>query len=282
MATFTSIRDFYCNSPIILSFDVNDYKLDFKISLIDAVSKIKNSSLSIKTNHDQGTYTEIIENQINNSSNHENNTFQNEKVIIEIEESESGYYLNDVFYHDKPSMLSKENDIITLDSSLENLSNGSMIFFFTKEASSDKIIYSNLGIFEQKDEESYSITPFVLSDENDVVSLLEIDNNSISFLLLGNEVSKDFSISNTTIYTKEHDTTITNDFQNTSDILKPPYRCRLVISNDGRMVTFSKFNTTSKKWELVKNFIFNMSKILKKQKIQIETENELTNITANF
>ena len=212
MAKYNSIRDFYCNNPIILSFNVNEDKIDLKISLIDSVSNIKNSSLTIKTNQNSGSHTEIIENNINHSTTHENNTFQGEKVIIEIEESNSGFFENGIFNNKKPTVLSNENNIITLDSSLENLTNGSIIFFLTEEPSSDNIIHSNLGTFEQKDAESYSISPFVLSDENEIISLLEINDDSLTFLLLGNEVTKDYSISSTTIYTKEHDSQLFEEF----------------------------------------------------------------------
>jgi hypothetical protein len=55
-----------------------------------------------------------------------------------------------------------------------------------------------------------------------------------------------------------------------------------VISNNGRMVSFSIYNKETKKWDIIRNFIFNIPKIIGERYIAIETSATLSNISANF
>jgi hypothetical protein len=92
MATYNTIRSFYCDSPIILAFDVQDDKFNITLSLFDTELLNETLSINIDTNKNTGTHTEVIENNFLNSlENHEDGTFQGEFVIIETEESNSGY-----------------------------------------------------------------------------------------------------------------------------------------------------------------------------------------------
>lgn len=283
MAIYTSVRNVDCSKPVILSFDVPNDKITFELSLIDANTKSKSITINIKTNQNTGTFTEIVENSINNSTSHEHNTFQGEQVIIEQEESLSGIISNGTLIDNKrPAVESNDKGFITFENNLSNLTNGSLIFFLTDNPTSDNVIHSNLGTFEQKDKDAYQITPFILSESNSNPIVFDITDDSLSFILLGNEVTKSYSKSPTTIYTTTNDSQVLNQYQGTKEILKSPYRCRFVISNNGRMLSFSKYNKESNKWENVKSFIFNIEKITTPQKLQINTTSNLTNISANF
>lgn len=283
MAIYTSVRNVDCSKPVILSFDVPNDKITFELSLIDANTKSKSITINIKTNQNTGTFTEIVENSINNSTSHEHNTFQGEQVIIEQEESLSGIISNGILIDNKrPAVESNDKGFITFENNLSNLTNGSLIFFLTDNPTSDNVIHSNLGTFEQKDKDAYQITPFILSESNSNPIVFDITDDSLSFILLGNEVTKSYSKSPTTIYTTTNDSQVSNQYQGTKEILKSPYRCRFVISNNGRMLSFSKYNKESNKWENVKSFIFNIEKITTPQKLQINTTSNLTNISANF
>lgn len=286
MATYKSVRTINCSNPAIFSFDVSSDQIDLSISLLNPQNNKKSIELNINTNKKSGSLTEIVENVFPNSqnfNNHEDNTFAGEKVIIEYDESSSS---------PKPEILSKTEDgTIWVDSSLNELQNGSLIFFLTENPKTDNVIHSQLGTFEQKDPQAYTITPYVLtcnesSSTTDTIGLLGIDDDSLTFILLGNEVTKNYANSPTTIYSKSIGSssgkTTTKEYQSSKDLIKSPYRGRIVISNDGRMVSFSIYNTSTKKWDTIKNFIFNIPKLTGERYIIVETNATLSNITANF
>lgn len=287
MATYKSVRTINCSNPAIFSFDVSSDQIDLSISLLNPQNNKKSIELNINTNKKSGSLTEIVENVFPNSqnfNNHEDNTFAGEKVIIEYDESSSS---------PKPDILSKSEDgTIWVDSSLNELQNGSLIFFLTENPKTDNVIHSQLGTFEQKDPQAYTITPYVLTcnesnSTTDTIGLLGIDDDSLTFILLGNEVTKNYANSPTTIYSKSigsssGKTTTTKEYQSSKDLIKSPYRGRIVISNDGRMVSFSIYNTSTKKWDTIKNFIFNIPKLTGERYIIVETNATLSNITANF
>ena len=170
------------------------------------------------------------------------------------------------------------------------------IFFLTKEPKSDKVIKSELGSFEQKEENSHTITPFVLSFEEENPILIELEKDSMSFLLLGHEVTRDFKKSPTTIYSKYTPISIDEDdykkstykevfdYQSTQDILIAPYRARFVISNGGRIISLSIYDKKSRVWKIVKTFIWDIEKITKEHRIvfSIDTPSKISNITSNF
>lgn len=290
MATYNTIRSFYCDSPIILAFDVQDDKFNITLSLFDTELLNETLSINIDTNKNTGTHTEVIENNFLNSlENHEDGTFQGEFVIIETEESNSGYISSGQLINKRPEVSSNNNSIITFNESLSNLTNGSIIFFLTEEPKTDNVVHSNIGVFEERDAIAYEITPFILSElgnenaDNNNSILLDLDDDSMTFLLLGNEVKKTYQKSPTTIYKKNVQDQVFYEYQsNTKELLKAPYRCRFVISNGGRMITFSKYNKSTHKWDCIRNFILNIQEVKEKQRIQITTNNIISNITANF
>lgn len=286
MATYKSVRTINCSNPAIFSFDVSSDQIDLSISLLNPQNNKKSIELNINTNKKSGSLTEIVENVFpssQNFNNHEDNTFAGEKVIIEYDESSSS---------PKPDILSKSEDgTIWVDSSLDDLQNGSLIFFLTENPKTDNVIHSQLGTFEQKDPQAYTITPYVLTcnesnSTTDTIGLLGIDDDSLTFILLGNEVTKNYANSPTTIYSKSIGSSsgkiTTKEYQSSKDLIKSPYRGRIVISNDGRMVSFSIYNTSTKKWDTIKNFIFNIPKLTGERHIIVETNATLSNITANF
>lgn len=287
MNHYYSQRKADCSNPIALAFDVNSKSnISLGISLRSSKGNIP-YELIIKTNIASGSVSEIIENSLNHSPAHENNTFCGEKVLIETDESESGIISTDIngniTYH-KPTLSSRTDGYYIFNESLSQAENGSLIFFLTDSPKTDNVVHSNLGTFEQKDEEAHSITPFVLEFENNNPILLDIDKDSISFLLLGNEVTRDFSKCLTTTYDKKVEDVTVTEFQTVSDILKPPYRARFVISNGGRMVSFSVYNKENKVWDCVKSLVFNVEKIEGKCDVIFSTDspNDIINITANF
>lgn len=286
MATYKSVRTINCSNPAIFSFDVSSDQIDLSISLLNPQNNKKSIELNINTNKKSGSLTEIVENVFpssQNFNNHEDNTFAGEKVIIEYDESSSS---------PKPDILSKSEDgTIWVDSSLDDLQNGSLIFFLTENPKTDNVIHSQLGTFEQKDPQAYTITPYVLTcnesnSTTDTIGLLGIDDDSLTFILLGNEVTKNYANSPTTIYSKSIGSSsgkiTTKEYQSSKDLIKSPYRGRIVISNDGRMVSFSIYNTSTKKWDTIKKFIFNIPKLTGERHIIVETNATLSNITANF
>ena len=286
MNHYYSQRKADCSNPIALAFDVNSKSnIELGIALRSPEGNIP-YELVIKSNIAEGSVSEIIENSLNHSSNHEDNTFCGEKVIIEADESKSGIpsIINgNVTYH-RPSLKSRTDGYYNFNDSLSEAENGSLIFFLTDSPKTDNVIYSNLGTFEQKNEEAHSITPFVLEFENDNPILLDIDKDSISFLLLGHEVERDFSKCLTTTYEKIVDGVTTTEYQTVSDILKPPYRARFVISNGGRMVSFSVYNKEKKVWDCVKSLVFDIEKLEGKWNVVFSTDSPdyIRNITANF
>lgn len=286
MYHYYSQRKADCSNPIALAFDVNSKSnIELGIALRSTEGDIP-YELVIKSNIAEGSVSEIIENSLNHSSNHEDNTFCGEKVIIEADESKSGIpsIINgNVTYH-RPSLKSRTDGYYNFNDSLSEAENGSLIFFLTDSPKTDNVIYSNLGTFEQKNEEAHSITPFVLEFENDNPILLDIDKDSISFLLLGHEVERDFSKCLTTTYEKKVDGVTTTEYQTVSDILKPPYRARFVISNGGRMVSFSVYNKEKKVWDCVKSLVFDIEKLEGKWNVVFSTDSPdyIRNITANF
>lgn len=293
MAIYKSIRTFDCSNPAILSFDVKSDEINLSISLVNKQNK-KSIQLNIDTNKKSGSLTEIVENvfpTLQDFNTHENNTFAGEKVIIECDESSASP--KPAFQYDEDTQLAKdENNAIWFDGNLNELQNGSLIFFLTENPKTDNVIHSQLGTFEQKDPDAYEITPYVLlcnedsSSTVDTIGLLGIDNDSVTFILLANEVKKDYSESPTTIYTKSFGTTTgvsqIKEYQSTKDTITSSYRGRIVISNNGRMVSFSIYNKETKKWDIIRNFIFNIPKIIGERYIAIETTATLSNISANF
>lgn len=286
MNHYYSQRKADCSNPIALAFDVNSKSnITLGIALRSPEGDIP-YELIIKSNIAAGSVSEIIENSLNHSSNHEDNTFCGEKVIIETDESKSGipFDINGNVTYYRPSLESRTDGYYNFNDSLSEAENGSLIFFLTDSPKTDNVIYSNLGTFEQKNEEAHSITPFVLEFENDNPILLDIDKDSISFLLLGHEVKRDFSKCLTTTYEKKVDGVTTTEYQTVSDILKPPYRARFVISNGGRMVSFSVYNKEKKVWDCVKSLVFDIEKLEGKWNVVFSTDSpdNIRNITANF
>lgn len=286
MNHYYSQRKADCSNPIALAFDVNSKSnITLGIALRNPEGNIP-YELVIKSNIAAGSVSEIIENSLNHSSNHEDNTFCGEKVIIEADESKSGipFDINGNVTYYRPSLESRTDGYYNFNDSLSEAENGSLIFFLTDSPKTDNVIYSNLGTFEQKNEEAHSITPFVLEFENDNPILLDIDKDSISFLLLGHEVKRDFSKCLTTTYEKTVDGVTTTEYQTVSDILKPPYRARFVISNGGRMVSFSVYNKEKKVWDCVKSLVFDIEKLEGKWNVVFSTDSpdNIRNITANF
>lgn len=286
MATYKSTRTVNCSNPVILSFDVPQNNINLTISLISTVDNSKDISLNINTNVSNGSLAETVENVLSSQyETHENNTFAGIPVIIETEESKSGIIENGNVINKRPTITKRdENNFIYLDTTLDKLSNGSLIFFLTDNPQSDNVIHSQLGTFEQKDEDAYEITPFILCSENDNTPLLlDISDDSLTFLLLANRVERNYKKSPTTIYTKTSKNNISSkEYQSTNDILKAPYRARFIISNNGRMLSFSVYNKITNTWNTVKNFIFNIPKIEDDRYIMLETSNTFTNVTANF
>lgn len=262
---FRSVRKVDCSSPLTFSFDVESYNNNFNVTLEDLSSSKRPFSLTIDTNKQSGTKTEIIENIFNNKQdNHIDNSFGGEKVMVYYDESISGIKSiseDGKTIYSGPSFIEIENGYRTYSGSLETLESGAQLYFLTTSPKSDNVIINELGTFEKRDAEAYKITPFIIEVEKNVPLLLEADDNSVYFLVLGHEVTKDYSLSNTTEYTVMTNDDYKNEFQTTQDILKVPYRARFVISNDGRSLSFSRYNEDKKIWECVKNFLFNIPKV---------------------
>lgn len=293
MSKFVSTRTVNPENPIVLSFDSNSNNLSLEIGLKEQFTDNPHFLLEIKNDVNSGTFVEIVENSINKNKSHENNTFAGEKVIIEQDESSSGVIFNDKIFIKRPELLDSNDGYITFDGDLENLSNGSIIFFLNNKPTSEEIIYSELGIYEKRDEDAHDITPFVLSFEDENPLLLDVDKDSLSFLLLGNEVKRDYSKTPTTIYKKKTITDTSYEYQSTKNSFsKSPYkldssdsyRIRIVISNYGRIISYSVFNKISKNWDTFKSLIFNVSKAQGSNYNVLFSvdDSEISNITANF
>lgn len=278
MFNYTSQRTVDCSNPLTFSFDIMTPKIKLGVSLKNSVNETPISML-IDNNVSTGEISEIIENTLNTESNHENDTFCGEKVIINANESDSS---------DRPILDSYNDNLYTFNGSLNDLSNGSMIFFLTDSPKTDNYITSSLGTFELKNPEAHEIIPIIAEIEDDTSLMLNLDKNSISFLLLGNEIKRDFSKCPTTIYEKitNHDGIVseTTEYQNTKEIINVPYRIRFVISNDGRMISFSQYDKESKTWKCIRNHIFDIPKLKGEYKIVFSTDKPqmISNITSNF
>ena len=288
MAIYTSQRAADCSIPIIFAFDVpsgNDMsEITFGLKKPTDGDTIK---LNIKPNVSSGTHEETIENFFTDQSEtHEHNTFEGNKVLIEIDEQKSGYYVDNELQNTLPLVtphLSTSDKYYSLDTDLTNLTNGSLIFFLTSEPSSKDVIYSELGAYEQKDKDAYEITPFILTDNNNNPIFFDLVEDSITFILLGNHVKKTYLKSPTTIYTKTTNSQGNQiEYHDTREIIKSPYRGRFVISNNGRMMTFSIFNKETKTWDNVRTFLFDIEKIEGKRQIELNTNISMENLTVNF
>lgn len=298
MQYFKSSRNADTTKPIVLSFDINKPSLSlvFGLAVSNTNSDFNTSmSLEIDINKKSGSFTEIIENTINKDTTHENNTFLGKKVIIEHEESKSGVLnsKNEII-SPRPNLTEYDSDnYVVFDNSLENLSNGSVLFILNDEPKTNNVIFSELGTYELADENAFSITPFVLSADNENPLLLDVDNDSLSFLLLGNEVKQDFSKLPTNIFTKqfssqtdeENDSTQTyKEYDSKLNDYTPSYRCRFVMSNNCRNISFSVYEKSTKSWKVIKNSIYNIAPISDKKKIifGVTDPSYVSNITANF
>lgn len=265
--------------PAVLAFDVAESNLSMSIGIENKMS------LRIQTNNNTESITEIIENTLNKNPDHEDETLGGEKIIIERNESKSGVIdKNNKLVAERPQLINKDsNKYLIFDDSLNELSNGSIAFFLTETPKSDNYIISELGTYEEKYKEAVTITPFILEFEQNNPILLDVDEHSLSFLLLGNECSKDFSKSPTTIYTKIANGKSSKEYQDTN-LIKAPYRGRFVISNNGRIITFSIYNKETQNWDNVRELIFDIEKIDEKHHIIFSVSNSdaISNITANF
>lgn len=280
MSYYKSVRLVDVEQPVVLSFDVSKKDMSFVLGLEDSIQ------LSIDTNNNTDSITETIENSLisDPDTTHEDNTFGGEKVIIEQDESQSGVLdSNNTIIKDRPDLIEKSDNFIVFSDSLNSISNGSVIFFLTETPSSDNVIYSELGTYEQKYGDSITITPFVLDSCDNDPLLIDVDDQSLTFLLLGHECTKDFSISPTTVFTKKVNDNKSFEYQQTNEITDS-YRARFVISNNGRIITFSVYNNDNKNWDVIKELVFDTEKINGKHHVvfSVNDTQAISNITANF
>lgn len=280
MSYYKSVRLVDVEQPVVLSFDVSKKDMSFVLGLEDSIQ------LSIDTNNNTDSITETIENSLisDPDTTHEDNTFGGEKVIIEQDESQSGVLdSNNNIIKDRPDLIEKSDNFIVFSDSLNSISNGSVIFFLTETPSSDNVIYSELGTYEQKYGDSITITPFVLDSCDNDPLLIDVDDESLTFLLLGHECSKDFSLSPTTVFTKKVNDIKSFEYQQTNEITDS-YRARFVISNNGRIITFSVYNNNNKNWDVIKELVFDTEKINGKHHVvfSVNDTQAISNITANF
>lgn len=287
MTHFKSTRTVNPKNPLVFSFDVSDSNVEFLVGIHE------HFTLEIKPNNSEGSISEIVSSNISNTKSSNNDTFLGTKIIIEENESASGLILNDTIIHEKPNEIYKEDNSLIIEDknftkigkslSLNDLYNGAEIFFLTDEPKTTDVIISHLGLYERVNQEAYTITPFILETNDEINLLVDVDNNSISFLKLGDEVEKDFSKDATTIYT-EKTLTYTSKHYQVSDKLIAPYRIRFVISNDGRILTISIYDKDKKSWKTLNTFIFNIEKINGEQTLlfSVSKTSAISNITANF
>lgn len=206
MTHFKSTRTVNPKNPLVFSFDVSDSNVEFLVGIHG------HFTLEIKPNNSEGSISEIVSSNIS-STKSDNETFLGTKIIIEEDESSSGLILDDTIIHEKPNEIYKEDNSLIIEDknftevgkslSLNDLYNGAEIFFLTDEPKTTDVIISDLGLYERVNQEAYSITPFILETNDEINLLVDVDNNSISFLKLGDEVEKDFSKDVTTIYTEK-------------------------------------------------------------------------------
>lgn len=286
MTHFKSARTVNPKNPLVFSFDVSDSNVEFLVGIHG------HFTLEIKPNNSEGSISEIVSSNISNTKT-DNETFLGTKIIIEEDESSSGIILDDTIIHDKPNEIYKEDNSLIIEDknftevgkslSLNDLYNGAEIFFLTDEPKTTDVIISDLGLYERVNQEAYTITPFILETNDEINLLVDVDNNSISFLKLGDEVEKDFSKDVTTIYTEKTFTYTAKHYQ-VSDKLTAPYRIRFVISNDGRILTISIYDKDKKSWKTLNTFIFNIEKINGEQTLlfSVSKTSAISNITANF
>ena len=140
-------------------------------------------------------------------------------------------------------MFDNDNETLTLN----DFQNGGEIFFLTENPKTDNIIISELGTFEKVNQEAYDIVPLVFDIDDENPLLVELDANSLSFLLLGYEVTKDFSKDPTTTFTTTSFTYSKTEYQTTDELLKHQYRFRCVISNNGRIISLSTYDSANLK-----------------------------------
>lgn len=203
LENYISSRTINPSDTLTFSFDVNSDKMLMIVGLCDENNNTP-LILKINTNVNEGKISEIIENTLNFNSGHENNTFCGEYVIIETNEQNSGIKVDNSF---EPLNLINfdENYNYIFDNksqtaSLENAENGSVIFFLTNSPKSENYVSYDLGTFEERDNYSHEIIPLILAVDDDCPLLETYDENFISFIELGNEVIRDYSLCPTTIY----------------------------------------------------------------------------------
>lgn len=279
--------------PIVFSFDVVKPDTQFLIGINGYYT------LEIKPNDNKQIITEITNKNLDKFKL-EDNTFLGTKIIIEEDESQSGYMFNDELIKERPILKDKnetpdqttteDDKFLVFDNDDESLSlndfeNGGEIFFLTENPKTDNIILSELGTFEKVNQDAYEIVPLVFDVDDESPLLVELDANSLSFLLLGYEVTKNFSKDPTTTFTTTTFTYSKTEYQTTDDLLKNQYRFRCVISNNGRIISLSTYDSTNlKQWKIFKTIIVDIPKIIGEQTVlfSIANDNDIKNITANF
>ena len=193
MTHFKSARTVNPKNPLVFSFDVSDSNVEFLVGIHG------HFTLEIKPNNSEGSISEIVSSNISNTKT-DNETFLGTKIIIEEDESSSGIILEDTIIHEKPNEIYKENNTLIIEDknfteigkslSLNDLYNGAEIFFLTDEPKTTDVIISDLGLYERVNQEAYTITPFILETNDEINLLVDVDNNSISFLKLGDDIGR--------------------------------------------------------------------------------------------
>jgi hypothetical protein len=285
MKTYTSVRPVDTNNPIVFAFDVSSNVAAFELSLLGKNEYIP-FTLSIDTNINTDSITEIIDNNISQSTTHEDSTFCGEKVIIETNETESGIPVDNegVITYITPQLLDKEDGYYIFSNTLDELVTGNLMFFLTDNPTTSNTVNNELGSFELKNPDAHEITAYIISFEDDNPILESNNNGVISFILLGHEATRYFEKCPTTIYKKDINNVETFEYQTSENIIKAPYRGRFVISNNGRIISFSIYNTKTKNWDIVKSLIFDIAKLKGEYKLvfSVNDPSLISNITANF
>ena len=290
MKSYKSIRTVNPSDTLTFSFDVNSDKMLMQIGLCDS-SGVQPATLTINTNVDEGLISEIIENNINDNPYHDDNTFCGEHIIIEHNEQESGIKVGDTFEPLNLINVDEEQNYIfentSQNASLENAETGGLIFFLTDSPKTEEYITSDLGNYEQREKDAHEIISLILCHEYNYPIMENYDDDFISFIELGHQVTRDYSKIPTTIYTttiNNEQITYTKEYQNVKDVITSPYRARFVISNNGRMISFSIFNKEKLIWENVKSIICDIPKLNGEYRLVFSTDkpSSISNITANF
>lgn len=291
MKSYKSARIVNPSDTLTFAFDVSSDKMLMQIGLCDSKG-FQPATLTINTNVNDGLISEIIENNINDNPNHQNNTFCGEHVIIEANEQDSGIKVGDSLESLNLIQIDEDNNYVfenvSQNASLENAENGSLIFFLTDSPKTEEYISSDLGFYEQREKDAHEITPLILCHEYNYPIMENYDDDFISFIELGHQVTRDYSASPTTIYTtvinSSDGISFTKEYQSIEDILTSSYRARFVISNNGRMISFSVFNKEKLVWENVKSIICNIPKLNGEYHLvfSVDKPTNIRNITANF